>query len=919
MRSLLLGGICFAAFGASSAGAQTTPPTTNSETLEDAAGEDIVVKGSRPIRESEEAALAIQKNSISLVSVISADSVGRLPDQNIAQAVSRLPGIAVQRDQGQARSVSVRGAPNNWTTLAFDGINVISPEGRRARFDSIPSAIAAQIIIRKAVTPDMTAETIAGNINVVTRSAFDHPGQHVALRGGVGYVDLGGGAEYEGTGVISNRFETGIGEIGFVASGSYYQRGMATDNFETDWETVARDQRPVGEGPFPRVWARETENKLYRLTRANYSASIKLEWRPSEGHQIFGTSIFSAFTDNELRWNSIYDFDDQENLVPNAATPCTSGALTPNTTGYADVCAGNTPFLGTVNGIDINHNSLSRQFEQSVFINTIGGDHKFNNWTVGWRGNYTQSRDNRSAPAQLNYDSPAFGTAGANAINRPSVVYDLRDPQLARVELFRTLRAANGTLSRGDRVMQIEDFPLSLTRVRSTRAIDTTNAYTGRIDVSVDTSLLGDTKFSFGAQYDNRTKGVNESLLDINPNTPSGATTAFLAAGIPTGIAAIASNEPYRGQLPLGFNFRNFSQVAITDIANRLIPFGAFVPANQNFYRVKEEVLSGYVMGVSKFNWGNIVYGVRLESVRNTADAFRAATSGGAPTVPVSTASDFFGVFPSVHLNWDITDEHKLRLSGNTGAARPDYPVLRPNFTFNDANLTINGGNPNARPERTKGIDLYWEYYPNAGGFVSIGVFYKAVSDVLFGSSTVFNSDILNFGGVNRSQYQFNTTLNGGRGHIYGLEAAFQMRLDSFLKNDSWIGGFGIQTNAILNRTSATTPEGQRVQLPGASDFVLNVGPYYEKYGLSLRASYQYRSPWLDGLGSTGVGGNFFWDRDEELDVSARYSINKNFEVYADFSNVLNGPGRRYVGISARTTERETFGRRYTGGVRVTF
>jgi outer membrane receptor for ferrienterochelin and colicin len=96
------------------------------ETIKDETGE-IVVVGSRPIRESERAALQVQKNSDQLVSVLSADSVGRLPDQNIAQAVSRLPGVAVQRDQGQARYVNLRGSPLSWTTLSFDGINVISP------------------------------------------------------------------------------------------------------------------------------------------------------------------------------------------------------------------------------------------------------------------------------------------------------------------------------------------------------------------------------------------------------------------------------------------------------------------------------------------------------------------------------------------------------------------------------------------------------------------------------------------------------------------------------------------------------------------------------------------------------------------------------------------------------------------------
>lgn len=87
----------------------------------DADAQEIVVTGARPIAESEAAALQVQKNADSLVTVAASDAVGRLPDQNIAQAAGRLPGVAVERDQGQARYISLRGAPNYWTTLSFDG------------------------------------------------------------------------------------------------------------------------------------------------------------------------------------------------------------------------------------------------------------------------------------------------------------------------------------------------------------------------------------------------------------------------------------------------------------------------------------------------------------------------------------------------------------------------------------------------------------------------------------------------------------------------------------------------------------------------------------------------------------------------------------------------------------------------------
>ncbi|MGL4313903.1 MAG: TonB-dependent receptor, partial [Sphingomonas sp.] len=114
-------------------------------------------------------------------------------------------------------------------------------------------------------------------------------------------------------------------------------------------------------------------------------------------------------------------------------------------------------------------------------------------------------------------------------------------------------------------------------------------------------------------------------------------------------------------------------------------------------------------------------------------------------------------------------------------------------------------------------------------------------------------------------------------------------------------------------------PDGSQIALPGTSDVVLNIGGYYERYGLSIRLNYQRRSDWIDAFGPAADGGNFYWAADDELDFSARYAVNRNLEVYFDASNLLDQPGRRYVRSSAYTIEWERFGRRFTGGVRFNF
>jgi TonB-dependent receptor len=606
--------------------------------------------------------------------------------------------------------------------------------------------------------------------------------------------------------------------------------------------------------------------------------------------------------------------------VPNSTAPCPAPGINPPapfTTGYADVCTGNTPLLGRVFGVDFDARFRATAYRQSVFTNTIGGDHGLGDVTIKWRGNYTQSKDDRSLPYLHSYQSPGFGTNGAGGVNRVTSSYDFTDRNNSQVRLFRTLRSPAGVFSAGDAVQSFEQFPNAITSATALDAVDVTNAYTGRVELAWQTTLFGDTRFRFGGQFDQRTKEANEKLLSASGTSLN---TALTAAGIPLDLNGILGDDPFRGRISPGYTIRHFSDAKARNILAVADGIADFAPVNANFYNVREQVWSGYAMGTTRFDWGNIVYGARIEHITNRGTAFATVAASGASSL-ITVENSQTLVFPSAHFNWNVRDDMKVRLSFNTGAARPDYTVSRPNLTVNDSDETISGGNPLAKPERAKGVDLYWEWYLMPAGFVSVGAFYKDVTDVLFQDATVFGLDILNTPAFpNRSQYDFSTVVNGGGGHIAGVEAAVQLQLDAFMDNDSWLGGFGIAANVTYNDSEATTPDGRKVTFPGTSQWTYNIGPYYEKYGLSIRASYQKRTDWLSEIGTPeDTGGDIFWATDDELDISARFAITPNFEIYADASNLLNGPGRRFAGISQRTIEHETFGRRYTAGIRVTY
>lgn len=890
--------------------------------------EEVTVNGQRPIAESEAAALYTQKNSDSLVAVAASDSVGRLPDQNIAQATGRLPGVAVERDQGQARYISLRGAPNYWTTLSFDGINVVSPEGRDARFDTIPSSIASQIVVSKAVTPDMPGETVSGNVNIITRSGLDYDGFHFAGKLGGGTAVQGGRMEHEASAVVSDVFQTGHGTLGALISGSYYQRNMVTDNFEIDWEQVTQDTRP---GAATRFWPREFENKLYRLMRRNISGSGRLDWALNDQHLISLRSLYTIFLDDEARDNYIVDADDrQADLVPSTAACSTAVNPTPTTTGYADVCIGNTPYRGTLYGVDINQRSTLRAFRQSVLTNTLEGKHDFGDgWRVNWLGNFTESKDDRSVVGEARWDSPSTRNL------RPTVAYDFTNPNISTPQFFTTVQLSNPTrFQAGPSVSAIDNFSKPLSSLSPLSAIDTTTAYTAKLVVDKDIEFLGgETTFRAGFQFDQRTKTANERQITLN--TPA----QFAAVGMPTSYTTFSLDKPFMGKLPMGYNFRYFDTLQMRQVA--AAAWANFTPVSNtgNNYQVREQVLAGFGMATMKFDWGSIIGGVRVEQLDNRGNA---EATIGTTTAPVTADSSHTLVFPSLHINYNVDESKKVRVSFNSGAARADYDQLRPNVVVNDSNLTISGGNPAVKPERAYGVDAYFEWYVEPQGYLMAGVFYKEVKDVLYTQRRTFGSDALNSGGIDRSGYTFSGITNGGTGRIYGMEVAAQMQLEPWTEDlglPDWTGGFGISANLTLNNSKVNKPAvsgipARKIRLPGTSDMVYNIGGYYEKYGVSIRAQYQRRSTWMDGVADTlADAGDTYWAADDELDLSARVALTDNVEFYADASNVLNQPGRRYSEpgsllsatgiptprIDSQTIEWERFGPRYGAGIRVTF
>lgn len=263
--------------------------------------EGIEVLGSRAMTQAR--ALSEQKNAASIINVVAADQIGRFPDSSAPEALQRIPGITVERDQGEGRYINIRGANSDFTAVNLNGSIAPSPEGdaRRVALDAVPVDILGSIEVAKTLTPDMDAQGIGGAVNLVTRKA---PQTTVAsLDLGGGYAPIREEPSYEGVLTLGSRFGE-EGRFGALFLGSYSFRSFGSDDIEPAWD--------FGDPGLSDDILEEFETRYYSLTRQRIGGTASLDYRMSETSQIQFTGTYTEHEDTEQRRALLHVIEDGE-------------------------------------------------------------------------------------------------------------------------------------------------------------------------------------------------------------------------------------------------------------------------------------------------------------------------------------------------------------------------------------------------------------------------------------------------------------------------------------------------------------------------------------------------------------------------------------------------------------------------------
>jgi len=819
------------------------------------------VKVTSPILSSQAQSIELQREAVNVVSAIAADDIGQLPDQTAAAALARLPAVAVQRDQGQERFIQIRGAPARWTSVAFDGINVIGAEDRIFRFDAVPAGLIDTVAVNKTLTPAMPAESLAGRVNIGTVSPMAQRGWHGLLEAGTGLMQLGHGDQRQG----SARLAWSNTTFGVLLGGSMYKREQITDN---------REFRHNANG------LRQFDLRSYHVTRETNSGMFKLEWRPTAGHALTLTSLYTEFKDHELRDQYIFDV-------------------------RAALSGGPVGDTGALVGVPYNSVLQDGNYDNSTFTNTLAGQHALGNWELSWALNRSLTSSSSSIPlvSQLQTSPERF----------LSMDYDHRNRGLPTFTLYRTVPDGMGGWMRGDKINALNQRDFDATALSPVDQSTDTRSTTVYVSATRALDFMDGAHLSLGAQSDRRrADGINSAGIAIE------ASALAAANGLSYDLSGYVSDRQWHTKFPRGFDVFYVDNAAIRRDTLRLLDelqaLGLYDPTvkDSRRYFVHEDLTAAWAMLEFASGAHQFLGGVRLEHTRIASHGFLSVLD---VDTALSRSRSHTAFFPSLHWNLELSDTLKLRAAAITGLSRPSFGQLRVNAYVDDVQQTVGGGNPDLDPERAIGMDGSLEWYFAEAALASAGVFYRKVKDVLFDSTNVVRDARFDSGGTSRLGYEYNTTLNGGGGAIYGAEFNLQTPL-SFLPPS--LDGFGVQWNLALVHSHFSTPEGRRVAFPGTSKAMFNTSVYWEKHGLSARVSWQWRARWLDRVADSSAN-DMWWRATRQLDLSLRYAVGENITLFMDANNLTDETGLRYVGTRDRPYELEQFGRRYMAGVRWRF
>lgn len=916
LAASIVAALCLSA----AAQAQTTPDRDEAEELD-----TIVVTG---IRGSLAESLNTKREADAIVDAITAEDVGKFPSTNVAEAMTIIPGVTIDRLFGQGERISILGTDPALNRTLLNGQTVASADwfildqpGRTFNYTLLAPQIVGKVEVYKSPEARIDEGSIGGTVIVSTRKPLDMA-ENFMVSGSLGYYYNDRSKEGDPQGSVMVGWKNQDETFGFNFSANTSTEELRRDGLEAYGTVSALDYRdgqggggsinnpPMNWGtgePYPPsctgACADEINNNLtargpnswgtsfFEQKRERDSYTASLQFRPNDNLDIeFNALRVDASYDNTNQslfafmgnaWNSLMRLDevDIENGIIQRAH-----------------------FTNALSVLDVQY----REAEVKTDSYDIKGTWTDDNWFLSTHIGTTKADGGTQRQLFgefLNWSDYTYDISGAP--NNPgTITYDngnvLGNPDAFRIDGgwgSDPSSAATWNTGWGGNLVS--------------KPTEDSEDY-GQIDFGFNIDSVVN-RLSFG--YKLRKHKTAQVM--------SGVAVAAVA-GYGDALASMFNSARVPGNYLDGFGGVNDQMrnrfIIDGDAMADWIASGAWLAPWQTMpvpgtfidpsfvaetWSVEEDVDAYYAQADFSTDRLRGNFGVRYVQTDLTSDSWT-CTAGVSPCpingyAPVSRKRDYDNILPSFNIAFDATDAFVLRFAAAKVMARPNYSDLSSYLWLSDQILNGGGGNPDLDPYRSTNFDVSAEWYFAEDAILAASVFYKDISDYILISTAPETH--YNQAQQTDTVYQIGRPQNAGTAEIKGASFAYQQNFEY---------GFGLLANYTYADGSSSTGR----DLPYNSRDQVNISPFYETEKFTARINYGWRSEYFT---SVDRGDEMYADDYTSVDATLAYRFTDNWSVSVDGMNLLDSEYYTYANTPSLPRGTYRTGKRFMATMRFQF
>lgn len=876
--------------------------------------EEVIVTGS--FRESLATSLNIKRNSAGAVDAIVASDIAEFPDNNLAESMQRIPGVAISRVGGEGRNITVRGLGPLFTRVRVNGMESVSTTGstdaaggnnrnRVFDFNTFSSDLFSSLTVRKTGSAETQEGSLGATVDLKAAQPFDYDGFVLSASGQLGYNDLSEKTNPSASVLVSNIFADG--KFGALFSLSYADRTVKDEGSSTVRWTSVSSQRfgflngeaidadhPVNNAFRPRI--PRYDSYTHELERLGASSSF--QFRPTDVTEI---SLDVLYSKHDATRQEIFMQGSVNNTGVNAATNVLDYEIVGDTLAYARL---ENARLITENRFD----ELTTDFLQY----TLSFKHEF---TDRFR------MDAMVGKSESDHKNPVQNTLMMLA-NGMDFTYDFRG-------------RGNPILDFGNAAYNSANWGVPSSATDQTYA-----AVRNRPQNSLNEYDTVQANFAFDINDSLTLKAGVESrefAMETNQFVP--------AAGEGARSIDLHSNPDFIIEYNSGLGDGRAWLIPNRDLIMQSYGFydSPMNPNYANTWSVSEETLGYFVQLDFNFELGSVPVrgdiGVRSFETDQTSSGWSNANNAARALTTVE--HDYSDTLPSFNLVVEPVEDFLIRLGFSEGISRPGLQQITPvvNTTVAGTNKTVTGNNPFLEPTKAKSYDLGFEWYFAEEGMISLALFKKEIESHIqtlrttpifteIGLPTQLVIDACNVQGASlggygpdcneNQQWNYQVATNGPGGDLDGFEISYQQPfsfLPGTLANFGFIGSY-TQVESEMDYLNAAGEVQATRPLNGLSENSSSATLYYEGDAFSGRVSVASRSGYLtnpigrDGNDMEGTRGT------TNVDASFGYQLNDNIKFTLEALNLTDEADDQWVGqADKRLSYYHTTGRQYYLGV----